>query len=143
MSAYLKEIANDVWKAVFWPLFAKTRNNRLFWMILLGIFTLVNTINVNSIWDIAFLVFFAFLFGFNWSAWWHRVDEEVDSFWYKELDIDQLMYERDEAVALLRVVTDVFTDDRGEWSGTYFLRGDIMTVYNDVRAFLAKIGKKP
>ena len=128
MSAYLKEIANDVWKAVFWPLFTKTHNNRLFWMILLGIFTLVNTINVNSIWDIAFLVFFAFLFGLDWSAWWHRVDEEVDGFWYKELDIDQLMQERDEAVALLR--------DYSGYMG-YKEWGNWRT------AFLAKIGKKP
>ena len=99
MTAHIKSIASDIWKVISWPILAKTRNNRLFWAVLMAIATLVNTINLDSFWDIAFLILTASIFGHDWSAWWHRVDEEVDGSWYKESDIDMLMHERDELTA--------------------------------------------
>lgn len=120
MSTYLKEIAKDIWKVVSWPLFAKTRNNRLFWVILMAVATLVNTINLDSFWDIAFLVLTSSLFGHDWSAWWHRVDEEVDGSWYKESDIDALMLERDEAVAdveELRIQIRILDEELSKYRG--------------------------
>ena len=97
MSAYILFAAKNTLAVVLWPLTDRSRANRMFWCVLLGIATVLNIFGLNTGYGVFFLILSAFLFGYEWAAFYYRVDDNL--FEQFEQHINQIIYDRDEALA--------------------------------------------